>query len=576
MQSKITWAILFSILFLAIVIVSVGYLRSSDNQKTLSSQEQGDKYFLDFVAQKKKLPQASEEVSLVAVGDIMLSRTVASKIKAHNDINYPFLKVADFLKEADITFGNLENPITAGATIAPYELTLRADPGVENALKNVGFDILSLANNHTSNLGIQGLADTFAYLSKAGIGYVGGGRDATEANRPVYITRKGSTFAFLAYNDTDVVPAYYEASDTRAGTAFMRSEKMVEAVKEAKQKANFVIVSMHAGNEYTDKPNDSQISFARKAIDAGAELVIGSHPHVIQPIEKYNGKYILYSLGNFIFDQNQSDEVKQGLAVEIFFDENSVRKIYFYLVLIRDFSQPEFLEGSEAAQVLSRLRYPLSENSVFGWDKTAQQFNKIGRSVIYNNKPNQSNVAKSEMADLDKDTEQEEYVLEKGLLKIVQGNKIIWESPREWWIDDFVLADSNNDDITDVNLSVWKSGDYGSSKPFWVKENDMSIKNHFFVFDFAGGVMKPIWQSSNLDAPNCEFKITDIDDDGKNDLVVIEGDYSQKPICTGNHVAVWKWNDWGFSNEWRSGNGKFRNLEIEHIGNKVRMVVDGF
>ncbi|MBI5816843.1 MAG: CapA family protein [Candidatus Yonathbacteria bacterium] len=271
-------------------------------KKTPSSQEQGDKDFLDFVVQKKKLPQVGEEVSLAAVGDIMLSRTVASKIKAHNNINYPFLKVADFLKEADITFGNLENPITAGATIAPYELTLRADPGVENALKNVGFDILSLVNNHTPNLGIQGLTDTFEYLSKAGIAYVGGGRSAVEANKPIYITRKGITFAFLAYNDTDVVPAYYEATDTRAGTAFMRSEKMIVAVKEAKQKANFVIVSMHAGNEYTDKPDDSQISFAHKAIDAGAELVIGHHPHVVQPIEKYNGKYILYSLGNFISD----------------------------------------------------------------------------------------------------------------------------------------------------------------------------------------------------------------------------------------------------------------------------------
>lgn len=575
MQRKITWAILFSVLFLAVVIASVGYLRLSDNQN-LSSQKQDDKDFLDFVAQKKKLPQASEEVSLVAIGDIMLSRTVASKMKAHNDINYPLLKVADFLKEADITFGNLENPITAGATIAPYELTLRADPGVENALKNVGFDILSLANNHMPNIGVRGLTDTFDYLRRAGIEYVGGGRDSTEANKPVYITRKGITFAFLAYNDTDVVPAYYEASDIRAGTAFMRSEKMVEAVKEAKQKANFVIVSMHAGNEYADKPNESQINFAHKAIDAGAELVIGSHPHVIQPIEKYNGKYILYSLGNFIFDQNQSDEVKQGLAVKIFFDENSVQEISFYPVLIQDFSQPEFLKGNEATQVLSRLHYPLSENSVFEWDKTAHQFNKIGGSVVYNNKPNQSNVVKSEKADLDKDTKQEEYVLENGLLKIVQGNKIIWESPGEWWIDDFVLADSNNDSIMEVNLSVWKSGDYGSSKPFWVKENDMSIKNHFFVFDFAGGVMKPIWQSSNLDAPNCEFKITDVDNDGKNDLVVIEGDYSQKPICTGSHVAVWKWNDWGFSNEWRSGNGKFRNLEIEHIGNKIRMVVDEF
>jgi poly-gamma-glutamate synthesis protein (capsule biosynthesis protein) len=318
------------------------------------------------------------------------------------------------------------------------------------------------------------------------------------------------------------------------------------------------------------------MSFAHQAIDAGAELVIGHHPHVVQPIEKYNGKYILYSLGNFIFDQNQSDEVKQGLAVKVLFNKNGVRQISFYPVLIQDFSQPEFLEGNEATRVLARLHYPLSENPVFEWDKTTQQFNKIYRSVIYNNKPSQSNVAKSETADLDKDEKKEKYVLENGLLKIVQGNNIIWESPSEWWIDDFALADSNNDGVVDINFSVWKSGDYGSSKPFWIKENDMSIKNHFFVFDFLNGTMKPIWQSSNLDTPNCEFRITDVDSDGKNDLVVIEGDYSQKPICTGNHVAIWKWNDWGFSNEWRGDKGEFSNLDIEHTATKIRMVVDKF
>lgn len=566
----------FSILFLAVVIVSAGYLYSFDSQKVLSSQDPVDEDFSDFVAQKKKLPPESEEVSLVAVGDIMLSRTVASKIRDHNDINYPFLKVSDFLREADITFGNLENPITVGATVAPYTMILRADPGVEKALQNAGVDILSLANNHTPDLGKKGIADTLDYLSKVGIEVVGGGRDSAEANKPVYLTRKGITFAFLAYNDTDVVPDYYEASNTRAGTAFMRSDKMVDAVKEAKKKAHIVIVSMHAGKEYADKPNESQISFAHQAIDAGAELVIGSHPHVVQPIEKYNGKYILYSLGNFIFDQHHSVEVKQGLAVKILFAGNGIRKISFYPVVIHDFSQPEFLEGDAAAQVLSRFRYPLGENGVFEWDKATRQFNTIRRSVIYHNEPIQSKGAKTEMEDIDKDKKQERVVLENGSLNVIQKNTIIWESPSEWWIDDFVLADANNDGITDINLSVWKAGDYGSSKPFWLKENDMRIKNHFFIFNIVGGAIKPIWQSSNLDAPNCELRITDVDGDGENDLVVIEGDYAQKPICTGNHVAVWKWNEWGFSNEWRSDKGKFRNLEVEHLKNKLQIVVDVF
>ena len=151
---------------------------------------------------------------------------------------------------------------------------------------------------------------------------------------------------------------------------------------------------------------------------------------------------------------------------------------------------------------------------------------------------------------------------------------MIWQSPSNWWIDDFVLADSNNDGIVDINLSLWKSGSFGTSKPFWVKENDMSVKNHFFVLDFSDGSIKQVWGSSNLVEPNCEFKIADVDNDGKKDLVVVEGDYSQKPECDGNYVAVWKWNDWGFSNEWRSEKGNFANLEIEKIDGKSYIVVD--
>ena len=101
-------------------------------------------------------------------------------------------------------------------------------------------------------------------------------------------------------------------------------------------------------------------------------------------------------------------------------------------------------------------------------------------------------------------------------------------------------------------------------------------KNHFFIFDFIGDAMKQIWGSSNLGEPNCEFQIADIDNDGKNDLIVIEGDYSHKPKCNGNYVAVWKWNDWGFSNEWRSEKGTFSNLEIEKNDGKSYIVVDSF
>jgi len=578
MQRKITWLISLSIFALAIVLLgSSYYLHSSKNRETLNNQSQGEKEFLDFSDQKKKLPQASEEVSLVAVGDISFSRGVERMVKKQKDLNYPFLKIRDYLKSADLVFGNLETPITEGPEIPDFEMVFRSNPGTEQTLKQAGFSVLSLANNHTPNFGEQGLKDTFNYLAEVGIKFVGAGNNEQEANQPVYIETKGIKFAFLAYNDTYVVPASYEAANSHAGTAFMRTEKMAEAVKEAKQKTDFVIISMHAGIEYTDKPNDSQVNFAHAAIDAGADLVIGHHPHVVQTMEKYKGKYIFYSLGNFVFDQPQSQETKEGLAIKVYFAKDGINKISLLPVVMENLVQPRMTNQSEAEKILQRLKFSLANQDIYSWSDDNSNFEKESKAVIYARVPkNKIIIFRQEQADLDNDSISENYVLENGRLAITENSKMIWQSPSDWWIDDFVLADSNNDGIVDINLSLWKSGNFGTSKPFWVKENDMSVKNHFFVLDFVSGSINQIWGSSNLGEPNCEFKIADIDNDGENDLIVIEGNYSQKPKCNGNYVAVWKWNDWGFSNEWRSDKGDFSNLEIEKIDEKSYIVVDTF
>jgi poly-gamma-glutamate synthesis protein (capsule biosynthesis protein) len=158
---------------------------------------------------------------------------------------------------------------------------------------------------------------------------------------------------------------------------------------------------------------------------------------------------------------------------------------------------------------------------------------------------------KEETADLDGDKKGEKYVLDRGQLKIYQSDKLLWQSPEKWWIEDFALVDSNGDEKNELNLSVWKEGNFGPMMPFWVKNNDQSIKNHLFIFDFDGIKMRSIWQSSNLEAPNCSIKFEDVDKDGKLELIVVEGDYSTGAKCAPKFNAVWKWNGWGFSNESR-------------------------
>jgi poly-gamma-glutamate synthesis protein (capsule biosynthesis protein) len=148
--------------------------------------------------------------------------------------------------------------------------------------------------------------------------------------------------------------------------------------------------------------------------------------------------------------------------------------------------------------------------------------------------------------DLNKNNIPETYSLENNIVTITENGKQLWQTPEDWHIDDVIIADSNNDGIIEINLLLWKSGNYGSSQPFWIKTNDDSIKNHFFLYTLENDQIKSVWQSSNLDKPNCSAQIKDVDHDGKNELVVLEGEYTEPYKCEPKYKSVWKWSEWGF------------------------------
>lgn len=400
----------------------------------------------------------SEEVSLVAVGDISYSRAVERMVKKNNNTLYPFLKVQDYFESADVVFGNLETPITPGATIPDFNMMFRSNPGTEQALKEVGFSIVSLANNHTPNFGAKGLSDTFKYLDEAGIKYVGAGENAQRANEAIIVEEKGIKFAFLAYNDNDVVPPSYQAGENRAGTAFMDTQTMVQAVREAKPKADYVIVSMHSGNEYVAKPNDSQVNFAHAAIDAGADLIIGHHPHVVQTMEKYKGKFIFYSLGNFVFDQPQMEQTKQGLAVKINFSKDEIQRISFLPVYTENIGQPRVAKASEAEKILQRLEYTLETRNAYFWNEESKSFSKTERPVIYNsirqeNRP----LVKQKEADLNGNSISEIYSLNDNKLTIKENSKTISQNFLKLSTVDFALANVNQEENAELITIVEES-----------------------------------------------------------------------------------------------------------------------
>ncbi len=262
-----------------------------------------------------RLPPPAEPATLLFVGDIMLSRKIGAIMAEKNDWTYPFLEIKNVLKEADLVVGNLEGPISSRGTKLGSIYSFRADPRAVAGLSSAPVGVVSLANNHVWDYGREALSETLDILKTAGIDYIGAGVDYVEAHQPVIRDVKGTKIAFLGY--TNLVPVGITGEKSAPVVAFLDLKQVVPDIARAKELADLVVVSFHWGDEYETKHNRSQEEIAHTVIDAGADLVIGHHPHVGQEIEEYHGGYIAYSLGNFVFDQNFSADTRTGLILEV-------------------------------------------------------------------------------------------------------------------------------------------------------------------------------------------------------------------------------------------------------------------
>ncbi len=239
--------------------------------------------------------------TLLFVGDVMLSRGVGRKIQEEGDWTFPFRKIADTLRSADLTFGNLECPVSDAGRDLHHKYSFRADPRVIEGLEWAGFRVMSVANNHIDDWDRPALLDTVRRLRSAGILPVGAGANDLEAHYPVVVDLKGVRVAFLAY--VGIPPEEAEAGPDLAGVAWLDPERVLADIRFARPLADVVVVSLHWGVEYASRPERRQMQLAHQIIDAGADLVVGGHPHIIQRLEQYHDRWIVFSLGNFIFDQ---------------------------------------------------------------------------------------------------------------------------------------------------------------------------------------------------------------------------------------------------------------------------------
>lgn len=287
------------------------------------------------------IPQRSglPVIVLIATGDVIPARSTNYQVVQRKDFNWPYLKTADVLKSADITFINLETPLIKNCPVTQEGMNFCGDARNIEGLIYAGVDVASLANNHAGNKGKAGVEETMAGLEKAGIKSTGAN------NGPAIIEVKGVKFGFLGYNDIEKTPVV-----TSAEKAIMAQE-----IGELRKKVDVVVVQFHWGTEYLTEVEERQQTLGHLAIDLGADLVIGNHPHWIKPVEKYKDKFIAYAHGNFVFDQEWSQKTKEGVVGRYVFIGKNLADVEYMPVEIKDYGQPYFLEGVKKQNILDEM-----------------------------------------------------------------------------------------------------------------------------------------------------------------------------------------------------------------------------
>lgn len=257
--------------------------------------------------------------TIILTGDVMLGRSVMAVSLGKSDPTYPFLKVAGGLNEANLVFGNLENPIVEGCPTMTAGMVFCAGPVMIAGLKYAGFDVVNIANNHIKNYGEEGYIQTKNLLNKEGIEYVG---DGNLVVRQV----NGTKFGFLGFNFVSEKP----------------KDSDYKLIRDSKSKVDILIVMVHWGSEYLPDPSGTQKDIADTLIRSGADVVVGGHSHWTQGYDTVDEKPIFYSLGNFIFDQAWSEETKTGLAVRLTYEAKQLKKIEEMPIYMESFAQPSW------------------------------------------------------------------------------------------------------------------------------------------------------------------------------------------------------------------------------------------
>jgi poly-gamma-glutamate synthesis protein (capsule biosynthesis protein) len=302
-------------------------------------------------------------VTVTVVGDIMLGRRVGDLMAAQDDFAAPLRPMAERLSDADVTIGNLENTLSRDGSPTQGGDSFAADPAVEEGLRLAGFDVLSLANNHVGDWGERALVQTVERVQAMNIETIGAGANLDQAREPVIVEHDGVRLGIIAFDSIGESPA---AGADRPGTNRLNMpprtgpldseqlERLTGDVRALSEQSDVVLVLPHWGTQYTYRPEDSQHAVAEALADAGADLVIGGHPHWVQGWEMMSDTLIIHSLGNFVFDMDFSREVQEGVFVEVVMWGDDVLAAEPVPYVIDDYT-PSPADDDRAQQILDLM-----------------------------------------------------------------------------------------------------------------------------------------------------------------------------------------------------------------------------
>lgn len=524
--------------------------------------------------------EGGDTVDVRAVGDVMLGRYVAEVARARG-FDYPFAQVgasgATPLLAADLTLGNLESPLTDRQTpLRPGPYRLPAPSAFAQPLRDAGFDALALANNHALDAGPQGLHDSATTLLAHGIQPLGVGASGDAAREPTYMDVDGMRIALLAFNavaDPEDQPD--EGQDW--GRAWL-DDAAVEAVRQARDQADLVIVMLHWGQEYAAQPSEGQRAWARRLVAAGTDVIVGAHPHVLQPVEVLtvagHTGLVAYSLGNFLFDQFDRPETSTGAVLRVLLDQQGVALAAAAptdILAGQVHALP--LETMEAQTALQALGAPVDHSitahaahptlQAWRWDREAATSIAVPRRARAPAPPT------TLLADLRGDGQPLWVTLDAQDVVTVRDGPtadapVVWQNEEaDWRVTRIAVGDPNNDGRIEVFLLLWRPDQAGI------------LRSHPFLLGWRGGRYRIIWGGSATTVPMQDVAIGDLDGDGEQELVVLEG--GTKPGDPGERVSIRRWQGWLFHQMWRSPAGQWSALGLQDLtaDGTLEIVVNG-